>query len=763
MTARVWIFLGVLTGLASLPARAQEATVNGFVTNAATGRPLELVNVALLQEGQLALGGATNADGAFVLPRIPTGRYVFRASFVGYETYTDTLSLAFSETLTLEIALRRAAAQLSGVVVEQRRSGGATDVVAGAQTIRPEDLARVPGVDVSGDLASALATLPSVVSLADRGGQLFVRGGEPAQNLVMLDGIPLYQAFHALGFYSVFPAAIIRTADVYAGGFGGRFGERLSSVIDVQSRRGHLYRFGGAAGVSPFLGAVRLEGPLSSGRASVLLSGRTSLVQPLASRYISAPLPFAFGDAFGKLFAQVGRTGRLSISALYSHDRATLDENTGSGPPDEVRWRTSGVGVRYVWLSRQLPVLATVTLAASGHSSELGPREAPIRQTSVRDVSAGFNVAFFGEGARADFGMTARVVSLSSLLGGLYQNLYFDQSELIPFAFYFELEFTPGAFRVTPSIRLQALEARASPVLEPRIRAVWEEGRHRFSAAAGLYHQETLGVSDRRDAASVFTVWTSILEPPNVPDAQRIDVREGRLPRALHGVAGYRVRLGSALEVAAEGFYKHITDLLVAEWTAFPRFSTQLQPATGRSFGFDVRLKWERPRLYAALLYGFSSTRYRAEQDELDLWYGDATLAFRPPHDRRHQLNVLAQAEMAGFTLNARWAFGSKAPYSRVLGFDNFVLIESLQAVSTLPAQRRVIYERPFRGLLPTYHRLDVALARTFTLGRAGLTLQASAINTYGRRNLFYLDTFTLQRVDQLPFVPSLGLQVAFE
>ena len=750
-------------GLAPAFAQAQEATVNGFVTDGGTGRPLELVNVALLQDGQLALGGTTNADGAFVLPRVAPGRYVFQASFVGYETHVDTLSLAVRGTLTLEIALRRAAARLDGVIVEQARSGGATDVVAGAQTIRPEDLARVPSVDVAGDLASSLTTLPSVVSVADRGGQLYVRGGEPAQNLVMLDGIPLYQAFHTLGFYSVFPAAIIRTADVYAGGFGGRFGERLSSVVDVQSRRGHLYQLGGAASVSPFLGSVRLEGPLAPGRASVLLSGRTSLVEPLASRYVAAPLPFAFGDAFGKLFAEVGETGRLSVSALYSRDRATLGEDTGSGPPDEIRWQTSAVGARYVWLSHQLPVLATVTLAASGHTSELGPSEAPIRRTSVRDVSAGFNVAFFGEGARADFGMTARVVSLSSRLGGLYQNLYLDRNELIPFAFYFELAFTPGAFRVTPSIRLQTMESRPSPVLEPRLRAVWEGGRHRLSAAAGLYHQESLGISDRRDAASVFTVWTSILEPPNAPDAMRIDVREGRLPRALHGVAGYRVRLTSALEVATEGFYKQITDLLVAEWTAFPRFSTRLQPAEGRSFGFDVRLKWERPRLYAALLYGLSATRYRAEQDELALWYGDATLAFRPPHDRRHQLNVLAQAEIAGFTLSTRWAFGSGVPYSRVLGFDSFVLLESLQAVSTLPTQRRVVYERPFRGLLPAYHRLDVALARTFRLGRAGLTLQASAINAYDRRNIFYLDTFTLQRVDQLPLVPALGLQVAFE
>ena len=758
------LWIAASLGLTSPSAQAQEAVVNGFVTDAQTGRPLELASVALLQSSLIAAGTVTDASGAFVLPRLAPGRYALRASFIGYAPFADTLDLEGGETRTLEIALEEAATGLDEVVVEQARTGGAADVVAGAQAVRPEDLARIPTVDVSGDLASYLTTIPGVVSTADRGGQLFVRGGEPSQNLVLLDGIPLYQAFHALGFYSVFPAGIVRRADVYAGGFGAQHGERLSSVIDVQSRSGHLYRLGGAAGVSPFLGSVRLEGPIARGRASVLVSGRTSLVDRLADRYVAAPLPFQFGDAFGKLFVETGRTGRLSASALHSADRATIGEDTGGGPPEEVRWRTSAVGGRYVWLPRALPTVVTFTVAASWLTSEQGAAEAPPRRTSVRDLSGGFNVTLFGEGVRADFGLAARVVTLSSLLGGLYQNLYLSEVENGPFAIYLAPEFTLGALRVTPSVRLQVMEARTAPTFEPRLRAVWERGRHRLSAAAGLYHQEVVGISDRRDAASVFTVWTSTLEPPSdFPGARRVDVRAGRLPVARHLIGGYGVRLAPGLEVAVEGFYKRIGDLFIAEWTAFPRLTTRLQPATGRAFGFDARLEWERPSFYAAVLYGLSSTRYEAEQEELEAWYGDATLAFRPPHDRRHQLNALAQAEALGFTLSARWAFGSGLPYSRVLGFDGFVLIDDQRVVSELPARRRVIYERPFRGLLPTYHRLDVALARTFRLRRARLTLQASAINAYDRRNIFYLDTFTLRRVDQLPFVPSVGLEVAFE
>ena len=238
--ALIWLVLGV----AALSVRAQEATVNGFVADAATGRPLELASVALLQGETVVLGAATDRDGAFVMPRLAPGGYAFRVSFVGYEPFADTLYLAPGETYTVEVALRPATTGLGELVVEQAHPGGAADVVAGQQTVRPEDLARVPTFDVSGDLASYLTTLPGIVSTSDQGGQLFIRGGEPSQNLFLLDGIPLYQPFHALGFYSVFPAGILRRADVYAGGFPARFGERLSSVVDVQSREGHLFRYG---------------------------------------------------------------------------------------------------------------------------------------------------------------------------------------------------------------------------------------------------------------------------------------------------------------------------------------------------------------------------------------------------------------------------------------------------------------------------------------------------------------------------------------
>ena len=166
--------------------------------------------------------------------------------------------------------------------------------------------------------------------------------------------------------------------------------------------------------------------------------------------------------------------------------------------------------------------------------------------------------------------------------------------------------------------------------------------------------------------------------------------------------------------------------------------------------------------MYAYLGYGLSFVEYDAKGEVLQLWYGEETLRFNPPHDRRHQVNALISGTVFGVDLSARWQFGSGLPFTRALGFDQFINPSGPIPVFEEPGQPRVIYERPFNGRLPTYHRLDLSAERTFDLGPAELTAQLALINAYDRANLFYYDTFTLRRIDQLPIVPSFGLKLAY-
>lgn len=741
----------------AFPSLAQTGSLSGFITDSENGEPLELVNVVLRSDDGNIRGAVSNSAGLYVVSGIRPGRYFVKASFIGYRPFTDTLRYIGGENRHLNFMLQPEAGTLDEVVVESERVGGAANLTAGQQTVRPADIELVPAPDLSADLAGLITTLPGVVALGDRGGQLFIRGGEPTQNLVQIDGVMVYQPFHIVGFYSAFPADLLTRTDIYAGGFGGRFGERISSVIDVSTRVGNNRRFEGAVTVSPFISAVLLEGPIVPRRWSLLFSARRSLVDGGASEIIGRELPFSFGDVFGKISDNAGSSGRLSAFVLRTHDRGTIAEDRGGAPPQEVRWTNLAAGVRAVAIPRITPVMVDARASYSQLPTELGSVANPERTSRIENVNVAVDATFFGVDTDVDAGASLRIIRIQNTLGGIYQNIDSTNQSIKHVGAYVEPEFKIGRnVRLRAGIRAQFFDIRFAPFLEPRLRLIWQAGAHQVSASAGIYHQAEVGLSDRRDAASVFTAWTSAPRPVSGLS----DVRAGRAPRALHAILGYRATAVRSLELSVEGFYKRLTNLFIAEWTAFPRFTTNLQPATGSSFGADVRAELRTRRLYAYITYGLSSTRYKAEQAALILWYGSETLDFRPPHDRRHQVNALTSTNVQGFDISLRWEFGSGLPFSRAIGFDGFSLINDIAPAHEFPGFRRVIYERPFRGLLPSYHRMDFSVSRSFNTRQARFTVQASLINLYDRSNVFYLDVFTLRRVDQLPLIPSLSLKV---
>ncbi|MFN3596931.1 MAG: carboxypeptidase regulatory-like domain-containing protein [Rubricoccaceae bacterium] len=748
-----WALLALVLTLfaAASAAHAQTTTLRGFVTDAADGQPLPGVNVALVAADGAVAGAATSLDGVYTIPGLRPGRYVLRASFVGYGTRTDTLTLA-PGVRTYSFALAAEAGALGEVRVESERTAGAASVTAGLQRVRPGDIREVPAPDVSGDLANYLVTLPGVVATGDQGGQLFIRGGEPTQNQVRVDGIPVYQPFHVLGFYSAFPTEVVANADVYAGGYGARYGGQLSSVLAIDARTGNKRRVTGSAAAAPFVNALSLEGPLVRDRVSVLAHGRLSAVEQVAGPVIGRSLPYRFGDVFAKVHAVPAASSQLSATALYTFDRGTVGD-TASVRADEVRWDNAGLGVRYVLLPADAPLLAEVVAAFSRLRAGYGTG-ADARASGIDRVGVSFDLTYFAPGADVRFGGELEVFALEAALGGLFSGFGAQRETYQDASFYAEpeLRLAPG-LRLSPGLRVTTSPSKNLLFLEPRLRAVAEAGQHRLSAAGGLYHQTLVGLSDRRDATSLFTAWTSI--PLGEP------------ARAVHALAGYRLAAARGptltLDLAVEGFYKVLSNLSVAEWTATPQLTTRLQQADGRAAGGDVRLEARRGAGYLSLNYGLAAVRYTARQPFYELWFGEAALDFRPPHDRRHQVSVVAGTEVAGVALSARWQFGSGLPFSRALGFDRFIDIGGGLDPLGQAGAPRVIYERPYNAELPAYHRLDLSAERTFRLGpSAALTAQAGLVNAYDRRNLFAFDTFTLRRSDQLPLVPVVGIKLAY-
>ena len=750
------LFLLAAFAVTAGSAVGQSAQLRGFVTDEADGQPLPSANVAIrpLADPDVLLGAATDLDGFYAVVGLDPGRYAIRVSLLGYQAYEDTLLLE-AGTRQLDVELGAGEETLGAATVQGDRASGSATVTAGVQRIRPADIRNVPAPDVTGDLVNYLVSLPGIVTSGDRGGQLFIRGGEPSQNLVLLDGMPVFQPFHVLGFYSAFPTDLLSSADVYAGGYDARFGGQLSSVLDVTSRNGNLREVSATGSIAPFVSSLSLEAPLIPDKLSVLASGRKSVVDQIADQYISAPLPFDFADAFGKIYFVPSKNSRFSLTGLYTTDRGAIGE-VDSERPDEVRYSNRGGSFRYLLLPAEQPLLAEIQFSYSELATELGPspealdtdseRDRQIRRADLSRFNTEVNLTYLLGIGDLRFGAFIKTTNVSSQLNGLFQGVTLEQNHVTEAGFYFQPEFTFGGLLLSPGIRTTSSPHLGQSFFEPRFRGEFETGPHKLSVAGGLYNQPIVGVSDRRDATSVFTAYTV------APDQQT--------PEALHLLGGYRLQPTSFIDMSIEGFYKDLKNLSVSEFTAVPRLTTSLEPADGEAYGMDLRAEARPGKATFSATYGLSFVEYTTVSDRNRVLYGDPVLTFRPGHDRRHQVTLVASGPAFGVDLSARWQFGSGLPYSRALGFDVFLQPTSRPDLFNDPGQARVLYERPFNGILPTYSRLDLSADRTFDVGPAKLTAQVGVINAYDRRNLFAFDIFTLRRSDQLPIIPTFGFKL---
>ena len=265
--------------------RRADATLSGFVTDAATG---EVLVGAAVYAPALSRGATTNAYGFYSLA-LPAGDVRLAVSYVGYVTRTETVALAGD--LRRDVALE-AAATLGEVVVEGDDE---------AADLRPEttpQMGRVAltGADVQGlpallgetDVLKALQTLPGVRGGREGTAGLYVRGGSPDQTLILLDGVPVYNGNHLFGFLSTFNGDAVQRAELTKGAYPARFGGRLGSVLDVRLRDGNDEEFGGQGQVGILSSRLLVEGPIVPGKASFLVSGRRTYADVVARPFIAA-------------------------------------------------------------------------------------------------------------------------------------------------------------------------------------------------------------------------------------------------------------------------------------------------------------------------------------------------------------------------------------------------------------------------------------------------------------------------------------------
>jgi len=291
-----------------------KVTVSGHITDKASGETL--IGAGVLTEGA---GAATNNYGFYTLT-IPQGKHLtLRYSYVGYDDATVTLDLL--RDTTINVALK-ANTEIKEAVVSAQRESGIMATKMSAIEIPMNMIKNTPVLFGEADVLKTIQLMPGVQSGAEGFSGIYVRGGGPDENLLLLDGISLYNAEHMLGLFSIFQPEAVKKVTLYKGSFPARYGGRTSSIIDVRTNDGNLQETHGTIGVGVLCDKFHLEGPIAKGRTAYSISARgmhTFLFDGIL-RAAKVPANYYFFDMNGKLTHRFSDRDRLFLNAYYGRD-----------------------------------------------------------------------------------------------------------------------------------------------------------------------------------------------------------------------------------------------------------------------------------------------------------------------------------------------------------------------------------------------------------------------------------------------------------
>lgn len=771
------VMLLILGVMFSVSISAQ-GTVKGFVNSESTGEAVMFVSVSL--EGT-SYGVTTDISGYYSLSEVPAGIYNLVVSSIEYENVKEKIEIKDNKVLTKNFSLKEGVIELGSAEVNADKEEQLTSVRMSVETIRPADLKKIPSFGGQADLVQALQVMPGFVSTGDQGGQLYIRGGSPIQNKVLLDGMIVYNAFHSIGLFSVFDSDALANADIYTGAFSAKYGGRISSVMDIRTRNGNMKEQKVKVGASPFGAKLLLEGPLKKmvdgkGGISYLLSMKHSYLEK-TSEYLypyidGGKLPFGFTDTYGKVtFGGAG--SKLSLFGFGFNDRASvLDDSTGVSFAD-YNWKNNGGGGTFTIVPPGSSVLVNGHFAVSRYSIGLEEGSLADRYSKVNGFNFGIDFKYVKGEDNIEYGL--EVVGLETdyrTFNAL--NVIVEQIEnTTEFGGYVDYTINRGDLIVQPSMRMQYYSSLAKFRPEPRIGIKYKASeRLRLKLAGGMYSQNVISANSDRDVVNLFYGFLS--GPENLqsqlitPNGDIKDVTHS-LQTANHLVGGFEFDITEKMNINIEGYVKQFTQLTnINRQKLFPDDASHADVPellrldyiveSGYARGADVVLEYEDRGTYVWLVYGYG---------DVDRW--DGSRWYDPVFDRRHNVNFVFSQDFGkddAWKFSSRWALGSGLPFTQSQGYYQSPNISDgifSDYVTANSNEITIYYAGLNEGRLPTYHRLDLNISRTFEDFVGGdLEFTAGVTNIYSRENIFYINRITGQRKNQLPFLPSLAVDWKF-
>ena len=748
-----------------------QGTVKGFVKDKSSGEPIIGATVYLKEN---SLGASTDLDGYYSITKVPAGTYTLVVTSIGYDNQQVTIEVG-NGVKTKNWLMSKSSIGIDKVKINAERQEDKTKVKISVESIQTKDIKKIPSVGGQADLVQALQVIPGVVTTGDQGGQLYIRGGSPVQNKVLLDGMIVYNPFHSIGLFSVFDVDIIKNADIYTGGFGAQYGGRISSIMDISTVDGNKVETKGRLGINPFGSKLTLEGPLkkldeSGGGISYVLSAKTSYLEQtskLLYSYIDDEgLPFNFTDIYGKLSASSGSGSKVSAFGFRFSDDVLYQAS-------DLDWLNWGFGANFVVVPSGSSMLINGQFAKSRYNITLVEEGLPDRFSQIDGFNFSLNFKYNIGPDAINYGIDVTGMNTSFQTFNTIGLQVEQEENTTELGFFGSYRMTREKLVLEPSFRLHyyASLAKASP--EPRLGIKYNvTDRFRIKAAAGIYSQNLIAVNSDRDVVNLF--YGFVAGPENLQDNFITDDGEVRevenpLQRANHLVAGFEYDLTEKININIEGYFKDFVQLTNANRNKIfadnfdnidvsDYVKKDFIVESGEAKGVDFVMKYTDKKSNFWFVYSLGF---------VDRW--DGFRWYDPVFDRRHNINLLLShsiGEDNEWEFSARWNLGTGLPFTQISGVYQPIVIDgqiSDDFLADNPNNVDFLYGGLNEGRLTAYHRLDISAKRTWKINEnIGLEATAGVTNVYSRNNIFYYNRVTGEEVFQLPIMPSIGVEMTF-
>lgn len=752
------ILLLILLVVCGLTIHAQRTTLRGNVYEKDDGNTVIAATVAIQGANIVTL---TDENGFFNFVDPPSGLQSLVVTYIGYDTTIVEVNIAKNGITYQRVYMEQSSTLLQGVEITSAATTKRTEVKAGAITVSPKQIKSLPSIGGDADIAQYLPVLPGIISTGDQGGQIYIRGGAPVQNKIMIDGMTIFNPFHSIGLFSVFETEAIQTVDVLSAGYNVEHGGRMSAVVDINTKDGNKNRLSGVVGVSPFNGKVVLEGPivkLDESRefsSSFLLTAKKSLLEHTSKqiyKYVNEDgLPFAFEDYYGKVNFSLGNGSKIDLFGFNFTDNVKYTSGV------DFNWKNFGAGANFTLNPVGSAFTLNGTVNYTNYNIALNEVNNLPRTSGLSNYMVGVNIVNYGARSELRLGVELAGYTTDLEYTNFLKHTIVQNSNTSELAFYIKDKFLLGDLVLEPGFRLHYYTALGKVSPEPRIGMKYNvNDKLRLKAAGGLYSQNILSTVDDRDVVNLFNGFLTGPEE-SVFDYSINDFRSGVIQRATHGVFGIEYDVNNYLEVNVEPYFKRFNTLLNLNRGKALATDPNYLIEVGDAYGIDLSAKYSRGIYYLWATYSYG----KVNRD-------DGRQVYPTIYDRTHNINLLGSVALGrdkSFELSMRFNFGSGFPFTRALGFYNLIPSTNLDTdFISANGTIGVLYETERnKGRLSDYHRLDFAAKKTFNFSkRTKLEINASVSNVYNRDNIFYFNRISYERVNQLPILPSAGVNFYF-